>query len=631
MTPARGGWLYAAGLLAVVVALFAQTVGYDFASYDESGQVIENPLVRSLGPRNLTRIFTRYSVTNYYPVRLLSFALDYRLWRLDARGYHLANVLAHAANVLLLYALGLRLTGLGGGPRRRLPAFLAALLFTVHPAVVEPAAWVGGREELLMVFFGLLAVLAYIRAGACGGRRRLLGYGLSALACAGACLCNIVGVVIPGLLVALELCGVRPEGPAGFRAQLVAVLRRTGAHWAIAIAAVIVKKIGDAATTAPGAVIAEMNLGLGARVLTVLHTYAMNVRTLVWPTELILIYPKTVPQSVMAPGVIAGVLLAGLSLWLLWRSRHRPLVLFGLLWFAIGLAPSAQIVPHHIYRADRFLYLPLAGLGMALAFLVPTPARRRWPTAVYGLAALLLAARAFGQVRVWRNAETVFVHCLNAYPGCIDAHNNLGIYLFRQGRVHDAWPHFVKALELDADNAEANYNMGVALDQQARFEDAARHYRRTLAIRPDYVEAHNNLGNILRRTDRLEEALAHYSAAIRANPEFAEAYNNAGLVLAIQGREGAAIGHFQEALRLNPELGKAHNNLGIALDRKGRLLEALQHYSRAVELGPNDVEALYNLGNALVRSGQRDAAAAPLSRVLQLQPGHQEARRLLEL
>jgi len=144
-------------LFLAAVLVYAGALSCGFVNWDDDVYVTGNALIRDLSPAGVGRMFTTRHFTDYLPVNLLSLALDYRLWGLDPRGYHAHNVLLHGLNACLLYALLARLFG------DRRPAFLAALLFALHPLNVEAVAWVSQRKTVLSMFFFLAAWLMYAR------------------------------------------------------------------------------------------------------------------------------------------------------------------------------------------------------------------------------------------------------------------------------------------------------------------------------------------------------------------------------------------------------------------------------------------------------------------------------------
>jgi len=163
-------------IAAITVAVFAPALWYGFVLWDDDRNLLANPHYRGLGWAQLRWAFTSAVMGHWIPVTWVTFGLDHALWGMDAFGYHLTNVLLHAANAVLCYLLALRLLGralpaaspgaiaLGGGA--------AALFFAVHPLRVESVAWITERRDVLSAFFCLLTVLAYLRMCEAEGRAR---------------------------------------------------------------------------------------------------------------------------------------------------------------------------------------------------------------------------------------------------------------------------------------------------------------------------------------------------------------------------------------------------------------------------------------------------------------------------
>ncbi|MBN1670788.1 MAG: tetratricopeptide repeat protein [Kiritimatiellae bacterium] len=576
-------------LAAATLTLFGPAVTYDFTGFDDTAQVLDNDLIRSLRPSAVARMFRSLSVTSYYPVRLLSLAVDFAIWHEKAQGYHLTNLLLHTGNVLLLFALILQIGhnpagGSDTAARPRLAAGLGALFFAVHPVVVEPVAWVAGREELLTLFFVLLTLHMAIRAEAGGGTGakaaappigrgvRMAWRGAAALCCALACLSNVLGAVAPALVLILDLC-LHPAPEARLLVRLRRSVRRSILLWLVALSAVaakviILSKVMDYSTFG-----AEMRLALPVRILTILNTYASNLKSLFWPVGLAPIHANTVAGSPLQLGVLAGAAAAIATLALLWRLRRQAEVLLGLLWFLAALAPSSQVVPHHIFRADRFVYMPLAGLATAVAFGIrPFLDRRGARRAVVGLCAALLAVLALTagrQRRIWQDTDSLFARVLRVSPDSF-----LGYYSY----------------------ARALYHKGA-------YEQAADYYRRGLAIKPDHPMGRYSLGRVL---------------------------NRLGEQRGLQGDIRGAIKHFSEALDTYAADPETHRNLGIAFGKLGDIDRAIAHFSEAVRIYPAFVPAHVDLGTSLRLKGATAAALAHFSEALRLQPGHPKAQYLLE-
>ena len=177
----------------------------------------------------------------------------------------------------------------------------------------------------------------------------------AALCCAAACLSNAVGAAIPLLIVAwMVLASPRPP--------LRKILFDTFALWLIAAATVLVKALGPERE-----ITAQLVVTPAQRLSMILTVYWLNVKAIVWPVDLAIARSESVPAGLFQQESLLGALALALTCALLWRLRRRRLAMLGLIWFGLALAPASQILNHHIPRADRFLYLPLAGLAISLA------------------------------------------------------------------------------------------------------------------------------------------------------------------------------------------------------------------------------------------------------------------------
>jgi tetratricopeptide (TPR) repeat protein len=233
-------------------------------------------------------------------------------------------------------------------------------------------------------------------------------------------------------------------------------------------------------------------------------------------------------------------------------------------------------------------------------------------------------------VALWRKgrlAEALAVYrCLiDRKPDYAEAHCNLGAILWEMGRRDEGVAAIRRALERKPDLAEAHSNLGRALGHRGRLDEAVAAYRRAIALRPDLADAHLHLGIAQAGRGRLAEAAAAYRRVIELKPAFAEAYCNLGVVLDHQGRLDEAVAAYRRAVERKPDLVLAHHNLGRALQRQGRLDEAVAAYRRVLDLHPDGAEAHYDLGNALREQGRLDEAVAAYRRAIARAPAYAEA------
>jgi len=545
-------------LVYLVSALFLPIVSFEFVNLDVPYQVIENPHIRGLTGENVRHILTTWCIASYYPVRTLTYAVDYQLRGLDPGGFKRTNGLLHLVNVLLVFWLILRLfrhpmavDGSAGPWWDVAAAAIPAGIFAVHPVVVEPVTWVPGREELLMTLGSLGCFHFHVtarRLGEVGGRRRaaLVCHALATLCCVAACLSNAVAAVIPLLITAWDLLTL--EGRKWRR-----ILCGTSLLWVVGVATILVKKAGDSIHPRP-----ELIEGFSIqRPMIVLHVYWLNLKTLLWPHDLTIDYPRVKPQSFFDQGVILGVIAVGLTCAVLWGLRRRRLAFFGLVWFGLALGPTSQIMPHHIDRADRFLYLPMVGLAVAAAMLVrPLKDVLKSRAAVLavvgalGLTPLLLHVLSARHLPVWRDGVTLWENCLRLDPHNGFAHSCLADNLSEKEQFDRAIPHYERALELGAGDHRTLHNFAMRLavshkEEWRDYERAVRLARRGCEVtewkdpklRRALATAHMNFATALKQDARIEQAIDQYREAVKADPTYEVAMFNLALLLVTCGDE----------------------------------------------------------------------------------------------
>jgi tetratricopeptide (TPR) repeat protein len=310
----------------------------------------------------------------------------------------------------------------------------------------------------------------------------------------------------------------------------------------------------------------------------------------------------------------------------MWTARKRPYLAVGWLWYLGTLVPVIGLVQVGSQAmADRYTYLPLVGLFIAIAWGVPSLfAGWHHRQSILAISATILLVSftvcTWLQLRHWQNSITLFQHTVHVTTNNHFAHNNLGVALGHNGRLDEAISHYSEALRLKYDASEVHNNLANALAAQGSVDEAFKHYFEALRLEPDYDKAHNNLGNALAGKGKVEEAINHYFEAIRINPDYAGAHYNLGNALAAQGNMDEAIKHYLEALRILPDWAGAHNNLGVSLEKRGKLKEAIDHYHEALRINPDYAKARNNLERAMRLIGKSAGRSITVVELLGLFP-----------
>ncbi len=562
-------------IAALALACYANTLGNGFV-FDDSAYLASDA-VRKLA---ISDIFCSnwMGLELYRPLTLLSLGLDFQLFGEAPWGYHLTNVLLHAVNSLLLYALARDLLG------EDRAALWAALLYASHPLQTEVVAWVSARGDLLASLLSLSALLAH-------RRRRVLAY----LLYAGACLAKETAMVLP---VALFLADSR-EG-------VVAWCKR---HWgyALALLGVLALRWLALADAPAGPVSTNFlaDLGLWQRLGTAVAILPRYLLLIAAPLHLSADYSYASILPVMSPWdwwFIAGLVCMAALVALPWVGRSRFLT-FAIAFFGACLLPVANLLflaPSGM--AERYLHLAMIPVALTWGwagqcYLRRSPGQRRLIWAVVLVAVVLCGARTIVRNRDWHSDARLFAAVLTHYP----------------------------------DNARAHDNLAFAYYQQKQYARAFRHYQRAVAIQPTRLRAHFNLGILHSAARRYEEAIASFKTSLALNPTHVETHFNLGLTYQKTGCYEEAIGHYGKVLNLVPNHLRAYYNLGRAYERVGRTEDAIRQYTALVALNPEATKAYYRLGELYRRQQRREEMAAAWTTLLRLDPAHREAERIRQM
>ncbi len=620
----------------------------------ESGLVLDNaaiigqdPRIRSATAQNLAAILDggyRYNNPNvglYRPLTTFSYLVNYALLGNASRtaGYHWVNLALHGVNVALVYALGITVFA------EATPAFTLAAIWGLHPVLTESVTNIVGRADLLAAFGVLAGLLCYVKAVSAGGLRRLAWLAGLGMAQAVGIFSKESAIVLPGLMLLYDLTWSN-RMPWRQRASAYAML-------ALPLAAFFYLRAQlHGNLLIPFADNPLVNAGFFTARLTAIKVIGNFLGLFLWPARLSPDYSfNAVPlfgggasnwEDALALIALTVCLAAAALIAILAvraRRAEKP-VLFFLTFFFIALAPTSNlIVLIGSIMAERFLYLPSAGLAGLAAVAIYALGRRRqhrpqalqiaW--AAMALACIALTARTYARNLDWKDDLSLWSSAVDAVPGSAKAHYNLAKALEAiPGRMPQAIAEYRESLRIDADHADVHNNLANALSAlPGHMSEAIAEYQAAMRLQPGRAESHNNLANALVNINgQLTAAIAEYRAALRIQPENAEVhYNLANALLRLPGEPTQAIAEYRAALRIDPNHADAHINLANALARiPGRLSEAIAEYRTALRIQPDSLGAHIGLANALATNpGGLPVAIAEYQAALRIRPDNAEA------
>ncbi|TVM03866.1 MAG: hypothetical protein CV087_03085 [Candidatus Brocadia sp. WS118] len=662
-------------LSAISGIVFFNTLNNAFV-YDDSVTVVTNSLIKSW--KNIHFIFSSHyfilsGELSYRPVVTVSYVIDYFLWGLNPKGFHLTNVFLQSANVVLFYLF------LKHVVRVNTFSFIAALLFATHPVLTETVNSISYREDLLAALFFLISFILFLKADKkpLSPGKFLLYYTGSLFSYLLSLFSKEMSVTLPILLVLHNLfCFSSTITRQAFAKRMKGIylgyLVITGFYLFIRFA-----------------LFRHIYIRLDQyhdNIFVMVKVLASYLKILFFPCDLNADYVVPPATNGNISLIISALLIVTAVVLITQLCRYDKRCWFFASWFFITLLPVSNIIPLGNIMAERYLYIPLMGFSGVVGIIVQNyRVKNKLVTIGFGAIIVMAGIMSIHRNGIWLEDFTLWHSTINREPESARAHINLGVSYSKKGFYDYAESEYKKTMEINPRDVDAHYNMGNAYERNGKSEAAIEEYLEVLRYNPGHADAynniggiyknrylfdrainsykkaiqrnpfnpnyydnlglvyyenrhyseavaefkkalkinsvipfiHNNLGNTYKETGDFKRALAEYKTAIELDPAFADAHNNLGIVHMRMERYEDAMVEFETALRLNPKLANAHNNLGIAHAQKGNYVRALDELNKAVALGFDNADVHNNLAGVHLTRGSTDRAIRELKRALQ--------------
>jgi tetratricopeptide (TPR) repeat protein len=614
----------AIGIVLATLVLFSRGIWTPFSNYDDPIYVSENPHVnQGLSAAGVKwallagiRPDRPYDCGNWHPLTWLSLQADASLWgRYDFRGFHLTSIVLHAINAALVFLFFRSATS------RIIPSLLVALFFAWHPLRVESVLWVSERKDVLSAFFFLLALLAYLwyaRSPRCS-RYLLVG----ALFVAGLMAKPMV-ITLPLVLLLIDYWPLR-------RISAVEPALSSGALVLEKVPLLVLSGVSAVITVlaqrASGAMEAMQHVVFSSRFWNAGLAYIEYLWTMIWPLSLAPLYPLRPVSAVI--GLTAWLAIFALTVAALRSRKKSPSIPVGWLWYFGMLVPVIGLVQvGYQCRADRYTYLPMIGVLMAIMFSVGRlevgraargGSREHWKgwsrgsIVVACVALVLLTGATWRQQGYWDNPLRIWEHTLKLVGADALIEYQAGEASGRQKDLASAEAHYRKAIELAPTYADAYVNLGSVLLSQRRPADALPYLQKAVGLKPDLVGAHRNLGLALLRLNRLDDAEKQCRQELQLKPQDSDQlWELLGTIELQAGRHNDAFDSFAQAARLCPQDGLYRAECAHARQRD-HAEEARQIYQQSFRVDPEWARRAAEEADALLKAtnpAQPDLAQA---------------------
>lgn len=580
-------------LLICIISLIAFSSNFngDILNFDDNEYFEDYPDIVNLSWQNVGNYFSNHYVLMYHPLPILSFAVQYNLFKLNPVPYHLFNFLFHLINILLVYLLTKRLS-----KGSIMVGLLVALIFAVHPMNTEAVSWISARSSVMYSCFFLASLLAYWQY--LHSSAKLKWYIIAFVFALLSFFSKANALPLPIVLILFDWFA---------RRKLKKDVVRAGAETTTFDIIPFVDKVPFFALSIIFGLVAlsdagtNNNLNIGAETFSLGQGLLLSIYSLsnylvqfFAPFHLSAIhtYPLKVDGALPTIFYVAP-LLAAIVVFLLFKFRNNRPVIFGFAFFAIIVSVTLQIVPSRLFiMADRYVYLPYVGFAFILATLINSLATsnnfkqkasgKKLATAMV-IWALLLAVVTFNRNKVWNTTENLVTDIIaknNEHPYLARAYGIRAA--IKEGRrdSRGALIDLEKAIELRPNEGETYYNRGQIFFRMSQWEKAKKDFKKAGEILGTHYTLANYLGGCEYNLNNYVSALEYYSEAIELKPDYAEAIRNRGSTYASILEYDKALKDYSAAIKLVPNESDAFKFRGyvyLKLNNREKACEDLLH------------------------------------------------------
>jgi Tfp pilus assembly protein PilF len=624
-------FIFAALILVVLVLVsYWKVFDNEFVDWDDFTYVVNNDLVRNPGDTYFKDLFTTPVSSNYHPLTILSMKFNSNACDSCPNGISPApfirgNVILHILNSLLVLLLVFLLT-----KRNFLTAFIAALLFAIHPAHVESVAWIAERKDVLYSFFFLSGLIAWLLFKK-GGRGKSVWFALSYLLFIFSCLSKAVAVIFPLIIMLINFWIYHTEDDKPILRSLKEAFSPGNLLLLLPffIVSVFVGLMAfniqdgnnflgllDISKNAPDVVNEIGPFNFLQRIQIASFGIITYIIKFILPVNLSPLYPYPTLQEFndgtfhlalwfTLAAVIALIVMTIISL------RKTKLYAFGGGFFLVTAVLVLQFITVGMaIAADRYTYLPYIGLSIIPASLIAgASGKTRNILMAAGLCFIIFfMAQTRKQVDVWQNTETLWSKAIERDPG-------LEVGLRSRGKYYSK-----KAMSAKSPAEKAAYENKAYAD----FREAIKAGTRS-------ADVYEGAAVIYGSRREPEKAILFLNKALEINPKKGSAYYNRALIYDQSNKKEEAISDYNMALIYSPEkVFEIINNRSNLLLETGRFKEAAQDLDFLISEESNNFIYYYNRGIAKAFLNDLDGAIADVRKSLELKPDDKQSEEALK-
>jgi tetratricopeptide (TPR) repeat protein len=563
--------------------LYGNTLHSPFALDDYHNILANKPIrITEISYAKLKEVGQKSLLVNR-PVANISLALNYYFHQYNVKGYHLFNIAVHILTGILLYIFVRKTLLLLQNKSRneaKWIAFIASLLWLVHPLQTQSVTYIIQRMNSLAALFYLLSFVLYIMARTTPGAMKKF---ILAICSVSAGLLAIGSkenaVILPAFILLYEWY---------FFQNLQFKFKK---HHYLIIAVLLTFSIGAAFFYLGNNPFESIIIGYGGRDFTLQERLLTQLRVVVFYISLIFLpYPSRMtlehdflisnslftPLTTFTSLIFIGILCYSVLL----LAKKERLLSFCILWFLGNLLIESTIIPLEIIFEHR-TYLPsmlIILLGILVIHRMIMSLRTK--VILVCLVTLFFTSWTYARNSIWQDELSLWADIAQKAPNKSRAQMNLGIILSKENRMDESLVYLKRAVQLDPNYDLAHYSLGDALMKQNKFIQASEAYAKGLQLKPDNPLTRFNLAKALAASGKHANALFHYRLVAGKDPFINhQIYYHMGNSLYQLKRYDEALISYNKALRTKSDFYEARQ----AYNNTRKLIEILNKQQPAIQ------------------------------------------------
>lgn len=579
--------IFIAIIIFLTIITFSKSTESGFVSFDDTGYITNNNLLKDLSITGIKAIFSTYVMGNYHPLTVLTDALIYNFSELKPAPYHIFSIMMHILNVILVFFL------LRYFLSNTISIAIATCIFAVHPMHVEAVAWVSDLKDLLYSFFYLSSLIFYIKYLKSKNYSEYRFLLLSGLMFILSLLSKSAAVTLPVILFLIDYYFER-------KISIKMVIEKIP----LFLLSITFGIVNIFSQQAAGAIVKSTTFNYADRFFMACYSLFYYVYSFFLPLKLCNLHPFPEKTNEMLPIIyyispLIIIIIFSLIIWSIIKLKIlKKEIIFGFSFFLITIFLVLQFTPFGFaVVSERYTYLPYIGLliilGKFYTYIIETKPNLKFNINLFLIAVIFIfSIVSFQRNKVWKNSIDLITDMTIKYPKFAMAFDDLGVARMLSSDLEGAIKDFNKALEIDPKYYYSYNNRGEARRYLNDIEGAWKDYNMAIALNPKYSDAYNNRAIIKFNRKDYIGSIVDCTMSIYLKENNSNAYNNrASARISLHDYKGA-YRDYDKSLQINPYYADGYKNRGIAKYYNKDFKAACEDWHKAAELGNSDAPQL---------------------------------------